>query len=223
VIRVVVVQVNPQGVVKSEDWLEALDVARWVLGLSEKVRFMEQREMIEVVFGAVASLDTAEQAEAFFDAEVFVAADSGPIDARFPGLLTELKHLRVQMLWRIRRDELISSVHALIEDMHEKFQVIVESRFEKTPFVFTVDLLSAMMVKVTPRIHTPRPEFTDRQHEAEYWLQWEPDFNMENGMSIQLDHDLVQIPEVVAGITTHTIRHKPGITPEEMSWRVTPL
>lgn len=211
------------GRARSVDWLEALDVARWVLGLSEKVRFMEQREMIEVVFGAVASLDTAEQAEAFFDAELFVAADSEGVEARFPGLLKELKDLRVQMLWRIRRDELVSSFHALIEDMHEKFQVIVESRFEKTPFVFTVDLLSAMMVKVTPRISASRGGFADNQHEAESWLRWEPDFSMNNGMSIHLDHDLVQIPEVVAGIITYTIRRRRAITPEEMSLRVEPL
>jgi hypothetical protein len=211
------------GRARSEDWLEALDVARWVLALSEKVRFMEQRELIEVVFGAVASLDTAEQAETLFEAELFVAADSEPIDARFPGLLKELKHLRVQMLWRIRRDELISSFHALIEDMHEKFEVSVESRSESSPVVFTVDLLSTMMVQVKPRIHVPRRKSADSQQEAEYWLQWEPDFSMDNGMSIHLNHDLVQMPEVVAGIITHTIKHRKGITPEEMTWGVTPL
>lgn len=59
--------------------------------------------------------------------------------------------------------------------------------------------------------------------QAGSWLEREPDFSMENGMSIHLEHDLVEIPEVVVGIITHTIKRRKGITPGEMSWRVTPL
>lgn len=208
---------------RSEDWPEANQLSRRVLGLDNTAGLPEQREMVEKVFGAVASLTTAEQAESLFDAELFVSGDTRNIEARFPGLSSELKYMRVELLWRVRRDELVSLFQGLLEDEHERFRVIAESPSEKHPSVFTVDLGNHMMVQVKPRVNTSRREFVNKHHEAEIWLNWEPDFSMENGMRLDLDHDLVQTPEVVAGIITHVIKRRKGFTPEAMSWEAMPL
>lgn len=208
---------------RSEDWPEANEASRWVLGLDNKPGVPEQREMVEKVFGAVASLTTAEQAESLFDAELFISGDPENIDARFPGLAQELKYLRIDLLWRIRRDELVALFHGLIDDEHERFRVVAETPGEKRPSVCTVDLAQQMMVQVKPRVNTSRREFVSKHHEAEHWLRWEPDFSMDNGMRLHLDHDLVQIPEVVAGIITHAMKRRKGFTPEAMSWEAMPL
>ena len=222
-LMVVGAQRTGAGRLRSEDWTEANEVSRWVLGLDNKSGLLEQREMIEKVFGAVASLTTAEQAESLFDAELFVSGDAQNIDSRFLGLDRELKYLRINLLWRVRRDELVSLFQGLIEDEHERFRVVAGSPGENRPSVFTVDLGNHMMVQVRPRMNTSRQEFASTQHEAEYWLKWEPDFTMDNGMRVDLDHDLVQVPEVVAGIITHAIKHRNGFTPEAMSWEAMPL
>jgi len=207
------------GRARSTDWLEAHEQAQWILGITKKTGLIEQRDMIATVFGAVASLTTAEQAECLFDAELFVASDQANIEATFPGLGAEVSTLRVQLLWRERRDELVDIFRTQIDNELERFDVAVDAPSEERPIIFAVDLTKAMTLHVSPRMHVGRGTPSNSQHENEYWLNWESDPAMNNGMKIDLDHRLVQIPEVVAGIVSHTIRHHPGITPEKMSWR----
>ena len=211
------------GRFRSADWPEANELSRWILGLDKKSGLIEQRDMVEMVFGAIASLTTAEQAESLFDAELFLSRDPESIDTRFPGLARELKYSRIDLLWRVRRDELVNRLQELAEDEHERFRVIAESPQEKNPSVFTIDLADRMMVQASPRVNIRRPEFTNNQHQAEYWLQWQPDAAMDNGMRVELDHHLVQGPVVIAGIITHAMKHRQGFTPETMSWEAMPL
>lgn len=206
------------GKFRSKDWPEANELSRWALGLEAKSGLVEQRDLIEQVFGAVASLTTVEQAESLIDAELFVAGDIENIEARFPGLLEELKDLRFNLLWRVRRDELVALFQESVENEVERFEIAAVSDNEPGPFLFTVDLSGPMMVQVRPRMHVRRPEFVNGHHEADYWLRWEPDPNMDEGMRVDLDHRLVQVPEVVASLITHAMKHREVSDPEGLTW-----
>jgi hypothetical protein len=225
VAALMVVGANRTGVgrYRAEDWSEANELSRWVLGLEDKSGLVEQREMIERVFGAVASLTTTEQAESLFDAELFVSGDSETIDVRFPGLARELKYLRVDLLWRVRRDELVTLLQQLVDDEEERFRVAAESPNEERAFMFAIELSQQPKVQVKPGVKTRHPDFTNRQHEEEYWLNWQADFSAADAMKIDLDHDLVRDPDIVAGILTHAVKHQIGFSPETMSWRAMPF
>ena len=212
-----------QGRFRADDWPEANEVSRWILALDTKSGLIEQREMMEMVFGAVASLTTAEQADTLIDAELFVSGNPKNFEARYPGLVREIQSLRGNLLWRVRRDELVVLLQELSEDWHERFQVVAKSPQDHNPSVFTVDLADRMVMQMKPRLDIPRPEFVDLQHKEEYWLAWEPDFSADDSLRIDLDHDLVQSPEIVAGIITHAMQHREGFNPERLSWEAMPL